>query len=292
MIRSMTGYGQAQEKIDGYDIAIEIKSVNHRFIDINTRISRKYMVLEEKIKEFIKKFADRGRFDLNIQINIDQEVPKTIKVDKELAMAYYNSLKDLADFLSISANFKVIDFIRLPDILQLENKEENFDTLWKGMEKVLAKALESLMKMRIDEGLNLYADLIKRNDFILQKIDELELRSPQVVFSYRERLEKRIKELLEQNQIDNDRIIQETAIFADKICINEEIVRLRSHVNQFSKLLNAENAVGRKCDFLVQEMYREINTIASKANDSEISFIVVDVKAELEKIREQIQNIE
>lgn len=288
----MTGFGQAQEKAAGYDISVELKSVNHRFLDINIRIPRKYMLLEEKVRDFIKKNASRGRFEINILINMEQEAPRTIKVDKELAIAYYSALKELAEILSISANFRVYEFSRLPELLQIESLEENTDIIWNQLELVLTSAMQDLQLMRIKEGKNLAVDIKKRNSYLLQKVAELEIRSPQVVEAYTERLQNRLQEALGQELIDQDRIIQEAAIFADKVSVTEEIVRLKSHIKQFNELIEYGDTIGRKSDFLLQEMNREINTVASKANDSEMSIIVVDVKAELEKIREQIQNIE
>ena len=293
MIKSMTGFGRSQVDENGYAISCELKGVNHRYFDPHIRISRRYGSLEEKIKEEIKKIVSRGRIEISINIEKSGEKPRNIKVDKGLAMAYYNSLKDLAENLDISAEFKLIDIFRLPEVYSLEDIEEDLEITWQVLQKSLSLALNSLLEMRINEGQNLLEDILTRNAFILSEVDKLEQRSPEVAREYQERLRNRITELIGQEMVDEARILQEAAVFADRASITEEIVRLKSHVKQFNEVLrNGDDAVGRKCDFLVQEMFREINTVASKANDIEMSQVVVGVKAELEKIREQLQNIE
>lgn len=293
MIKSMTGFGRSQIDENGYVISCEMKGVNHRYFDPHIRISRRYAGLEEKIKEEIKKTVNRGRIEISINVEKSGEKPRNIKVDKGLAMAYYNSLKDLAENLNIPADIKLIDIFRLPEVYSLEDIEEDLEITWQVLQKSLRQAAESLLEMRIKEGHNLLADMLARNDFILSEVDKLEQRSPQVAKEYQEKLQNRIAEMIGQEKVDESRILQEAAIFADRASITEEIVRLQSHIKQFNEVLNnGDDAVGRKCDFLVQEMFREINTVASKANDIEMSQVVVGVKAELEKIREQLQNIE
>lgn len=293
MIKSMTGFGRSQVDESGYAISCELKGVNHRYFDPHIRISRRYGSLEEKIKEEIKKTVSRGRIEISINIEKSGEKPRNIKVDKGLAMAYYNSLKDLAENLDIPAEFKLIDIFRLPEVYSLEDIEEDLEIAWQILQNSLALALDSLLEMRINEGQNLLEDILARNTFILAEVDKLEQRSPQVAKEYQEKIRRRITELIGQEMVDEARILQEAAVFADRASITEEIVRLKSHVKQFNEVLrNGDDAVGRKCDFLVQEMFREINTVASKANDIEMSQVVVGVKAELEKIREQLQNIE
>ena len=202
-------------------------------------------------------------------------------------------MKNKAENLNIPADIKLIDIFRLPDVYSLEDIEEDLEITWQVMQKCLAMAMDSLLAMRINEGQNLLNDMLARNSFILAEVDKLEQRSPQVAADYQEKLRNRIAEMIGQEKVDESRILQEAAVFADRASITEEIVRLKSHVKQFAEVLNnGDDAVGRKCDFLVQEMFREINTVASKANDIEMSQVVVGVKAELEKIREQLQNIE
>ena len=291
MIKSMTGFGQAQFQADGYEVTLEVKSVNHRFLDINIRLPRKYMLLEERIKEIIKKYAIRGRFDLNLSIHAETS-SNSLKVDKKLAMDYYDSLKDLAENLNIPTDFKVFDFTRLPDIFKLEPQSEDLELVWSVIEITLTQALEQLVTMRRREGEHLVEDLRKRIDFILGKVVFLEMRAPEVIKLYQQKLTTRLEELLPDTNLDLGRLFQEIAFFADRSDITEEIVRLNSHLRQLHESLIQDEAIGRKSDFLLQEMFREINTIASKASDLEMSQTAVEAKAELEKIREQIQNIE
>lgn len=291
MVKSMTGFGRSQIQQKGYDITCELKTVNHRYFDVHTRMPRRYLFLEEKIKEELKKNLQRGRIEISINIEKTGDMARNIKVDKGLAIAYYDSLKDLAKHLNIASEFRVIDVFRLPDVFSLIDDQEDPDTIWGALQSALNEALKSLVEMRSKEGANLARDIAQRNAYILTEVEKLEQRSPLVAREYQERLHKKIAEMT-SNMVDEARIIQEAAIFADKASITEEIVRLKSHIGHLRDLMDSGQSVGRKLDFLVQEMFREINTVASKANDIEMSQIVVDIKAELEKIREQIQNIE
>jgi uncharacterized protein (TIGR00255 family) len=293
MIKSMTGFGRSQINENGYAISCEIKGVNHRYLDPHIRMPRRYGLLEDKVKEELKKNIHRGRLEISINIEKTRESTRNIKVDKELAMAYYNSLKDLAENLDMHAVFSLIDIFRLPDVYNLEDAEEDLEITWLTLQKSLAEAIDGLMKMRLKEGRNLLTDLLGRTDYILHEVSKLETRAPLLEKEYEEKLRNKIKEMISLESIDENRILQEVAIFSDRVSITEEIVRLQSHVKQFNETLtNSDEAIGRKSDFLVQEMFREINTVASKANDIEMSQIVINVKAELEKIREQLQNIE
>lgn len=293
MIKSMTGFGRSQINENGYSIICEIKGVNHRYFDPHIRISRRYLCLEDKVKEELKQKINRGKLEISISIEKTEEYERNIEVDKGLAMAYYKSLKELAEFLHISADIRLIDLFRLPDVYSLQDVEEDLELTWKVLEKCLREALGKLVDMRIKEGYNLMQDMLTRNDLILERVEQLERRSPLVAQENQDKLRSRITELINQPVVDETRILQEAAIFADRASVTEEIIRLKSHIKQFNDILNhGDEAVGRKCDFLVQEMFREINTVASKANDLEMSQIVVEVKAELEKIREQLQNIE
>lgn len=293
MIKSMTGFGRSQINENGYNMICELKGVNHRYFDPHIRISRRYLSLEDRVKEKLKQNINRGRIEISISIEKTEEYERNIEVDKGLAMAYHKSLKDLAEYLDISADIRLIDLFRLPDVYSLQEVEEDLDLTWEVLEKCLQEALDKLVDMRVKEGQNLMRDMLTRNDFILERVEQLEQRSPVVAEEYQEKLRSRITEIISLPAVDEARILQEAAIFADRASITEEIIRLKSHIKQFNDILNhGDDAVGRKCDFLVQEMFREINTVASKANDIEMSQIVVDVKAELEKIREQLQNIE
>lgn len=292
MVKSMTGFGRAQVNNSGYQVICEIKGVNHRYFDPYIRISRRYSCLEDRIKEELKKRVARGRLEISINIEKIEESQRNIKVDKDLAIAYHKYLKDLAENLNISPDIKIIDLFRLPEVFSLQDQEEDLEVVWLVLRDAIGIAMESLIKMRSKEGQNLARDILSRNQLIFSLVETLEARSPVVAIEYGEKLRARIKELLTQEIADEQRIIQEAAIFADKSNVTEEIVRLKSHIKHLNELMESEDSIGRRCDFLVQEMFREINTVASKANDLEMSKIVVEVKAELEKIREQLQNLE
>lgn len=292
MVKSMTGFGKSQVIDKGYQVTCEIRGVNHRYLDINIRISRRYSILEERIKEELKKFVTRGRLELSFNIEKIAESTRNIKLDKDLAIAYHNYLKDLAENLKISPEIEVIDIFRLPEVFSLQDEEEDLEKVWEVLQYAIAEAMEGLVAMRLREGQNLATDILSRNRYILEIVEQLEARSPAVYEEYMEKLKLRIRELINSEAIDEQRLLMEAAVFADKANITEEIVRLKSHVSHLDSLLTKEDSVGRKCDFLLQEMFREVNTIAAKANDLEMSHLVVEAKAELEKIREQIQNIE
>jgi uncharacterized protein (TIGR00255 family) len=292
MVKSMTGFGRGQTNDCGYSVNCEIKGVNHRYFDPFIRISRRYSLLEDRIKEELRKHISRGRLEININIEKTEESRRNIKVDKDLAIAYYNYLKELAEKLNISQEIRIIDIFRLPEVFSLQDEDEDLEIVWTVLKQSLDLAMESLVDMRVKEGINLAEDIRSRNRDILYMVEQLETRSPQVSLEHGERLRTRISEFMEHELIDQQRLLQEIAIFAEKSNITEEIVRLKSHSQHLEELMHSEDAVGRKSDFLVQEMFREINTIASKANDLEMNRIVVEVKAELEKIREQLQNIE
>ena len=292
MVKSMTGFGRKQLTDNGYTVSCEIRSVNHRYLDSNIRLSRRYASLEDSIVELIKKYVTRGRIEISINIEKIETASRNIKVDKELALTYYSNLKEIAEILNISEQIKVIDLFRLPEVFNLEDREEDLEKLWSVLSLCIDDAMQDLIVMREREGRNLAKDILMRNNLIAGMVEELEARSPIVVKEHTEKLRHRISELITQEFNDEQRILQEAAIFADRTSVTEEIIRLKSHVNHLVVLMDEPDSNGRKCDFLVQEMFREINTIASKANDVEMSKIVVNAKAELEKMREQLQNIE
>lgn len=292
MIKSMTGFGKSQVEQEGYSITCEVRGVNHRYFDPHIRVSRRYMFLEDRIKDEIKQFVTRGRIEMTLNIEKIGESARNIKVDNDLALAYYKYLKDLAEKLNIAPDIRIIDLFRLPEVFNVSDDDEDLELVWTVLGEAVRQAMSSLADMRNTEGQHLAQDILERNAFILNKINVLEELAPQAARDYEDKLRKRITELVGQEMADEQRILQEVAIFADKASINEEIVRLRSHIKHFAEIINHGDAIGRKCDFLIQEMYREINTVASKSGHLEISCLVVDVKAELEKIREQIQNIE
>lgn len=292
MAMSMTGYGQAQVDMSGFQVSCEVRSVNHRYLDTNVRIPRRYSALEEIIKDEVKKYVSRGRLDITVGIEKIEASARNLKVDKDLAFTYHRYLKEIAEFLDISSQVKVIDLFRLPEVFSLEEEEENLEQLMPALQSAIKQSMEVLVSMRSREGEYLVNDILHRNELIAAMVKKLEERSPQVVKEHTEKLRQRITELMSHELPDEGRVYQEAAIFADRSNITEEIVRLGSHVLHLSELLQEREPVGRKCDFLVQEMLREMNTIASKGNDYEMNRTVVEAKAELEKIREQIQNIE
>lgn len=292
MVRSMTGFGRSQLQEGGYAVSCEVRAVNHRFLDTHIRTSRRYSILEERVREEIKQKLSRGRIEISLNIEKTVDTHRTIKVDKDLALAYYNYLKELADNLNISPDMHIIDVFRLPEVFSLEDAQEDLELVWLIVQTALRQALTSLVEMRIKEGANLARDITVRTEGILQSVASLESRSPTVVQEYQAKLKTRLTELIAHEAVDEQRILQEAALYADRINVTEEIVRLKSHIMHLDELMNSDQAVGRKCDFLVQEMFREINTVSSKANDLEMNRLAVDIKAELEKIREQMQNIE
>ncbi|NLO89320.1 MAG: YicC family protein [Clostridia bacterium] len=293
MLRSMTGYGRSQYDNLDYKITVEMKTVNSRFLEINVRLPKKYSFLEKNFKEVVQREIHRGRVEAWIGIEETGGSGYKVKVDKELAMDYYKSLKELANFLDISPQISIYELSRLEGVLSLEEPAPDQEEIWKYVLIPLEEALLQLVEMRRKEGANLKADLEKRNDNILNMIEEIEKKHPEVVKSYEDKLYQRIKEITgNQIEVDENRLLTEVAVFAEKIDISEEITRLKSHVEQIRENLNKAEPVGRKLDFILQEMHREINTISSKSQDSTISYYVVEVKGEIEKMREQVQNVE
>lgn len=292
MVTSMTGYGRGEATGEGKVITIEMKSVNHRYLETMVRLPRTYVVFEERIKNYLKDVFLRGRIDVFVNIEETGEITRKLKVDKELAMAYYESLKEIAHFLGIEHKIELMTLAQLPEIITIEQPEEDVELLWPVFLEALEMAAKEMQNMRIEEGKKLVADLLERKQYIAVVMEEIKQRSDLVVKEYQDKLETRIKELLNSPPVDEMRLAMEVAILADRSNITEEIVRMSSHLDQLKLFLTGEGPVGRKLDFLVQEMNREINTIGSKSNDLAISQRVVTVKSEIEKIREQVQNLE
>lgn len=289
----MTGYGRGEKEALGKRIYLELKSVNHRYLEVSLRHPRKYLKMEEKIRKIISEYIKRGHVEVFVKIKNTDQQDVDITIDKETALKYYNSLNELGEMLKINNDLSLEKIITLPEVVSIEEKEEDIDQIWVHYEEVLRQALEQNTEMRVEEGKHLKEDFLHRIEDLKKLKEKVALRSPQVTLEYKEKLKFRIEELLEKKDIINeDKLENEIAFFADRSSIVEELVRLDSHFNQFLNNLNFKEPVGRKLDFLIQEMNREVNTIGSKANDSEISAAVVEMKAELEKIREQIQNIE
>ena len=293
MIKSMTGYGRATGSFDGMDIALEIKSVNHRYFEFSSRVPRNYGFLDEKLKSFFQGKIARGKVECYVQIDTAGEESAVVKLNGALAKGYLDAYKELSELCGLKNDIKVSDLARVSDIFTVSKEPDDEETICANVLSVAAEALDKFVAMRTVEGEKLRADVTSRLDFIIEKVAFIEERSPQTVREYNEKLLARMREVLGDVHVDEQRLLTEAAIYADKVAVAEETVRLRSHIDQFRKLFEEEGgAIGRKMDFLVQEINREINTIGSKAQDIEIARCVVDVKAEIEKIREQIQNIE
>ena len=292
MLKSMTGFGRGEVLLPGKRITVEIRSVNHRYCEVVIRMPRTYSALEEKIRRAIQSRVARGRLEVLVNVVQEEGQETLVKVDKELGLAYYNSLRELGNFLQISAEISAEQLSRLPGVLVLQEEEVDLVEFWGGLETALDEAMQSLIGMRESEGMRLERDLIHRIDRIAQFINDLSMQEPLVVTSYRDRLAQRIKEMISESLVEESRLATEVAIFAERSSITEELVRINSHLLQFQRIIKAAEPVGRKLDFLIQELHREINTIGSKANDTVISHLVVEVKGELEKIREQLQNVE
>ncbi|HEX3038777.1 MAG TPA: YicC/YloC family endoribonuclease [Caproiciproducens sp.] len=292
MIRSMTGFGRSEDTIDGRDIIIEIKSVNHRYFEFSSRITRGYGFLDEKLKSYLQNRISRGKIDLYVSIETLEDTDAQVSINHSIAAGYVNALHELAQRYHLRDDISVSTVSRNADIFTIHKTPEDEEIIWNAVRHVTDKALDTLLTMRETEGKRLKEDVLQRAELILKTVDQIEERSPQTVEEYREKLQQRLQEMLGDTNIDEQRILTEAAIFADKVAVAEETVRLRSHFEQLRNMLNSDEAVGRKLDFIVQEMNREANTIGSKCVDTQIAYMVVNIKAEIEKIREQIQNIE
>ncbi|MBQ5764587.1 MAG: YicC family protein [Clostridia bacterium] len=292
MIRSMTGYGRFEVLDNDTVYSVEVKSVNHRFFEFSVRTPRGYAFLEDKLKNFFAQRVARGKIEVYVGVEGGTRNSGIIKVNSEFADSYVAALKEIKKRYGIKGKLTLKDVTSNNEVFVTERPKTNDDEVWQSVEKAAEGAVDAFIAMREVEGKRLADDVISRCNNILQMVADIETRSPETLNLYRERLEKKMREVLADTNIDEQRILTETAIFADKIAVDEETVRLKSHIAQLTELLSGDAAVGRKLDFVVQEMNREANTIGSKASDIEIARIVVDIKAEIEKIREQIQNIE
>lgn len=292
MVKSMTGFGRAEKIFDTMEVTVEIKSVNHRYFEFSSRVPRNYAFLEEKLKSFLKEKISRGKVEVYVTINNSNDDAVEIEVDRFFADGYVKALKSLAKLYGVKNDITASVIARNSDVFNVKKKSVDEEAVTNRVLETTADAVSAFVSMREAEGAKLKEDVLNRTNFILEKVSFVEKRSPETVKQYRDRLYDKIKELLSDAQVDEQRLITETAIFADKVAVAEETVRLRSHIAQLTELLNSDEAVGRKLDFLIQEMNREANTIGSKAQDIDIAHTVVDIKSEIEKIREQIQNIE
>ena len=292
MIRSMTGFGRSQEVIDGYSVSFEIKSVNHRYFEFYSRVPRQFGFLEEKLKSFVKDRVSRGKIECYLSIEELEAEDAQVLVNKSLAAGYVNALSKISDVFGLKNDITAMQIARFPEVLSVHKEESDEEKIWNVVKTVADSAVDKFVKMRETEGAKLKEDIAGRAEAILECVSFVEQRSPQTVKEYNDRLLARMKEILDERNIDESRILTEAAIYADKVAVAEETVRLRSHISQLVEFLQSDEAVGRKMDFLVQEINRETNTIGSKCQDVEITKRVLTMKNEIEKIREQIQNIE
>ncbi len=292
MIKSMTGYGSAKGASGDIDISVEVKSVNNRYLDCTIKMPRVYAAMEEALKAAVTRAISRGKVDVYVSIDTSKADTVSVRINKPVADAYVSALEELVKQYGLKNAVTASELSRFPEVLVLEKSETDIEALADGVRAVLEQALDGLNEMREREGKNLSDDILRRLEAIGRLTSEAEACSPRSVEEYRTRLETKMAEVLENKDIDETRILMEAAIFADRVSVNEETVRLKSHIEQLRQMLQSRTPVGRKLDFLIQELNREANTIGSKGNDAEMARIVVDLKAEIEKIREQAQNIE
>ena len=293
MIKSMTGFGRCEIMEGERKFTVEIKGVNHRYLDTNIRMPKKLNFFETAIRSLLKQSIQRGKVDIFITYEDLSESQVALKYNETLAKEYLSYFRKMADTFSLENDIRVSSLSRYPEILTMEEQAPDEEKLWIGLKSALDGAIEQFVETRGLEGENLKKDLTGKLDGMLKMVECIEERAPQIIAEYRRKIEKKVKELLEDTQIEDSRIAAEVVIFADKICTDEEVVRLKSHVEHMKEtLLSDENGIGRKLDFIAQEMNRAANTILSKANDLEISNLGIELKTDIEKIREQIQNIE
>ena len=292
MIKSMTGFGRCEIQKGSRKFTVELKSVNHRYLDVNIRMPKKLNFFETAIRTLLKSYVNRGKVDIFITYEDLSQSQVSVKYNAALAAEYLKYLRQMEEELGLENDVRVSALSRYPEVFTMEEQSENEEELWNGLKEALEGAFGQFVKTRKAEGENLKKDILSKLDFLETEIVFVEERSPQIVAEYRAKLEEKMKELLADTQIEDSRIAAEVILFADKICTDEEVVRLKSHIRHMRATLEEKEGIGRKLDFIAQEMNREANTILSKANDLEVSNHAITLKTEIEKIREQIQNIE
>ena len=292
MIKSMTGYGRALRVLEGMSITVEIKSVNHRYFEFSSRTPRAYGFLDEKLKGYIQSKVSRGKIECYVYIEALEAEDCTVEINHSLASGYIRALEELGERYGLENDVTVTSVAKYHDIFSIHKADADEEKIWDCVKTVVDEALESFVSMREREGEKLKNDILSRCDLIIENVAFIEARSPQTVIEYNAKLLERMRNVLSDVQVDEQRLLTEAAIYGDKIAVAEETVRLRSHVSQMHEFMDSDVAIGRKMDFLIQEFNREANTIGSKAQDVEIAKKVIDIKAEIEKIREQVQNIE
>ena len=292
MVKSMTGYGRARETLHQRDITVEVRSVNNRFLDCTVKMPRAYVFAEDAVKQAISAGVSRGKVDVFVSAQSSQDSGTVVTVNEELARGYRDAVAHIAETLGLESGLNAFSVARFPDVLSVERRELDKDKAVVALAEITARAVEEFNSMREREGERLRADMLSKLETIETLVSVVEERSPQTVREYRERLEARLRDVLADRALDEQRVITEAAIFADRTAVDEETVRLRSHIAQFRAMLQEGSPIGRKMDFLVQEFNRESNTIGSKCSDAALAKVVVDLKSEIEKIREQLQNVE
>ena len=291
MLKSMTGFGRAEKAVDGFNIKVNLKSVNHRYMDATIKVPKYYTFVEDKLRNLASKYISRGKVEIYVSLERTEGSNKKVVLDRAVAENYIAALKSMKS-LGVKDDVKISTISQYHDIFRMENDEADEEHIAGLILEVFSEAAEDFVNMRINEGKNMEKDILSHLDNLYQNLLLVEERYPSIIEEYKDRLKKRIAEVLEDRNIDEARIVTEAAIFAEKSDIGEETVRLRSHIKEFKKAIETDLPIGKKLDFMIQEMNRETNTMGSKANDIEISKIIVDMKSEIEKIREQIQNIE
>lgn len=292
MLKSMTGYGRAQAQAGQRDITVEIRAINHRYFEFSTRIPRSLAPLEARIKAAVQKRVSRGKVDFSLTITAPVIDPTSVQFNMPLAQNYVNALRGASEQLGLKDDLCLSHLLRVPDLCEVTRPVEDLESAWEIISPVVESALDGFVKMRSDEGAKLHNDMLVKLESIRSRVDEIERLGPPLLQAYRERLRAQLSELLDGRVADEARITQEAAVYADRIAVDEETVRLRSHIAQFMTILNQNEPVGRKLDFLLQEFMREANTIGSKLSGSDVAKIIVEMKNDIEKVREQVQNIE
>ena len=292
MIKSMTGFGRCEIQKEARKFPVELKSVNHRYLDVNIRMPKKLNFFETSIRTLLKSYANRGKVDIFITYEDLSQTQVSVKYNSAIAAEYLKYLKQMEEEFGLENDIRVSTLSRYPEVFTMEEQSEDEEELWNGLKEALEGAFTQFVETRTAEGANLKKDILAKLDVLTEQISFIEERSPQIVAEYRAKLEDKMKELLADTQIEESRIAAEVILFADKICTDEEVVRLKSHIQHMRNTLDEKEGIGRKLDFIAQEMNREANTILSKANDLEVSDRAIGLKTEIEKIREQIQNIE
>lgn len=292
MIKSMTGFGRSEVAEGNRKFTVEIKTVNHRYLDVNIKMPKKLNFFESSIRNLLKEYVQRGKVDVFITYEDFSENNVSVKYNEDIAREYLKYLSQMSETFGIENDIRVSSLSRYPEVFSMEEVNVDEEQIWKVLEKAIREAGAGVAETRIKEGENLKNDLIAKLDGMLEHVDYIAERSPQIVAEYRAKIEDKVKDLLEDTKVDENRLLMEVTIFADKICVDEEIVRLRSHISTTKENLIAGGNIGRKLDFIAQEMNREANTTLSKANDLDISNHAIELKTEIEKVREQIQNIE